>query len=70
MNKEEINEKAYDVRKNVLRMAHVDKRGFIAQSDRFSVPWSHGRFIFCLLPPILNAATASAQTRYASSTTA
>ena len=32
MNKEELIEKAYDVRKNVLRMGHVDKRGFIAQS--------------------------------------
>ena len=32
MNKEELIEKAYDVRKNVLRMGYVDKRGFIAQS--------------------------------------
>ncbi len=32
MNREELIEKAYEVRKNVLRMAHLDKRGFIAQS--------------------------------------
>lgn len=31
MKKEELIEKAYDVRKNVLRMAEVDGRGFIAQ---------------------------------------
>lgn len=32
MNKEELIEKAYEVRKNVLKMAYVDKRGFIAQA--------------------------------------
>lgn len=32
MNNEQLIEKAYEVRKNVLRMAYVDKRGFIAQS--------------------------------------
>ena len=32
MNKEDLIEKAYEVRKNVLRMAYVDKRGFIAQA--------------------------------------
>lgn len=31
MRKEELIEKAYEVRKNVLRMAEVDGRGFIAQ---------------------------------------
>ena len=31
MKKEDLIEKAYDVRKNVLRMAEVDGRGFIAQ---------------------------------------
>jgi transketolase len=31
MKKEELIEKAYEVRKNVLRMAQIDKKGFIAQ---------------------------------------
>ena len=31
MRKEELIEKAYEVRKNVLRMAEIDKKGFIAQ---------------------------------------
>jgi len=45
MNKEELIDKAYEVRKNVLRMAHVDKRGFISQSlgaaDFLTVLYSH-----------------------------
>ena len=32
MNKEDLIEKAYEVRKNVRRMAYVDKRGFSAQA--------------------------------------
>lgn len=45
MNKEELIDKAYEVRKNVLRMAYVDKRGFISQSlgaaDFLTVLYSH-----------------------------